>query len=79
MLSNHLILCHLLLRLPSVFLCIRVFFSESALHIRWSKYWRFSFSNSPSSDYSGLISFRTSLISYIAANVPDLVLEAHWI
>ena len=54
--SNHLILCHPLLLLPSVFPSIRVFSNESALHIRWPKYW--SFSTSPSSEYSGLISFR---------------------
>ena len=55
--SNHLILCHPLL-LPSVFLSIRVFSNESALLIRWPKYWSFSFSISPSNEYSGLISFR---------------------
>ena len=54
--SRHLILCRLLL--PSVFLSIRVFSNESVLHIRWPKYWSFSFSVSPSSEYSGLISFR---------------------
>ena len=54
--SNHLILCHPLLLLPSIFPSIRVFSNESALHIRWPKYW--SFSNSPSIEYSGLISFR---------------------
>ena len=56
--SNHLILCHLLLLLPSVFPSIRVFFSESALPVRWPKYWRFSFSISPSNKYSGFIYFR---------------------
>ena len=56
--SNHLILCHPLLLLPSIFPSIRVFSSESVLHIRWPKYWRFSFSSSPSDEYSGLISFR---------------------
>ena len=56
--SNHLILCHPLLLLPSIFPGIRVFSNESALHIRWPKYWSFSFSISPSSEYSGLISFR---------------------
>ena len=56
--SNHLILCRPLLLLPSVFPNIRVFSSESVLHIRWSKYWSFSFSISPSNEYSGLISFR---------------------
>ena len=57
-LSNHLILCHLLLLLPSIFPSIRVFSNESALHIRWPKYWSFSFSTSPSNEYSGLIFFR---------------------
>ena len=55
--SNHLILCHPLL-LPSIFPSIRVFSNESALQIRWPKYWSFSFSISPSSEYAGLISFR---------------------
>ena len=56
--SNHLILCHPLLLLPSIFPSIRVFSKESALRIRWTKYWNFSFSISPSNEYSGLISFR---------------------
>ena len=56
--SNHLILCHPLLLLPSIFPSTGVFFSESALCIRWPKYWSFSFSISPSNEYSGLISFR---------------------
>ena len=56
--SNHLILCRPLLLLPSVFPSIRVFSSESVLHIRWLQYWSFSFCISPSSEYSGLISFR---------------------
>ena len=56
--SNHLILCHLLLLLPSIFPSIRVFSNESVLHIRWPKYWSFSLSISPSSEYLGLISFR---------------------
>ena len=58
MLSNHLILCHPLLLLPSIFPSIRVFSNESALHMRWPKYWSFSFSISPSNEYSVLISFR---------------------
>ena len=61
--SNHLILCCPLLLLPSIFPSIRVFSNESVLHIRWPKYSRFSFSISPSSEYSGLISFRISLLS----------------
>ena len=56
--SNHLILCHPLLLLPSIFLSIRVFSNESALRIRWPKHWSFSFRISPSNEYSGLISFR---------------------
>ena len=56
--SNHLILCRLLLLLPSIFPSIRVFSNESALHIRWPKYWSFSFSISPSNEHSGLVSFR---------------------
>ena len=57
-LSNYLILCHPILLLPSIFDSIRVFSNELALHIRWPKYWSFSFSISPSNEYSGLISFR---------------------
>ena len=57
-LSNHLILCHPLFFLPSIFLSTRVFSSESALRIKWPKYWSFSFSICPSNEYSGLISFR---------------------
>ena len=63
MLSNHLILCHLLLLWPLIFPSIRVLHSESALRIRWPKYWSFSFSISSSNEYSGLISFRIGLIS----------------
>ena len=59
--SNHLILCHPLLFPPSIPPSIRVFSNESALHIRWPKYWSFSFKISPSNGYSGLISFRISL------------------
>ena len=56
--SNHLIFCHPLLLLPSIFPRIRVFFNKSTRHTRWPKYWRFSFSISPSSEYLGLIPFR---------------------
>ena len=56
--SNHLILCHLLLLLPSIFPRIRVFSNESALRIRWPKYWSFSFNIGPSNEHPGLISFR---------------------
>ena len=64
--SNHLILCCPLLLLPSIFPRIRVFSNESALHIRWPKYWSFSFSISPSSVYSGLISFRIDWLDLLA-------------
>jgi len=56
--SNHLIFCHSLFLLPSLFSSIRVFSNESFLHVRWPKYWSFSFSLSPSNEYSGLITFR---------------------
>ena len=64
--SNHLILCHPLLLLPSIFPSIRVFSNESFLHIRWPKYWSFSFSISSSSEYSGLISFRMDWLDLLA-------------
>ena len=64
--SNHLILCRPLLLLPSIFSNIRVFSNESILHIRWSKYWSFSYSISPSSEYSGLISFRMDWLDLLA-------------
>ena len=63
---NHLILCHSLLLLPSIFPSIRVFSNESALCIRWPKYWSFSFSISPSNQYSGLISFRIEWFDLLA-------------
>ena len=64
--SNHLILCCPLLFPPSIFPSIRVFSQESVLHIRWPKYWNFSFSISPSSEYSGLISFRMEWLDLLA-------------
>ena len=64
--SNHLILCHPLLLLPSFFPSIRVFFSESVLSIGWPKYWSFSFSISPSNEYSRLISFRMDWLYLLA-------------
>ena len=64
--SNHLILCHPLFLLPSIFPSIRVFYNELALHIKWSKWWSFSFSISPSSEYSGLISFRIDWFDLLA-------------
>ena len=64
--SNHLILCRPLLLLPSIFPSIRVFSNESALRMRWPKYWSFSFSISPSNEYSGLISFRIDWFDLLA-------------
>ena len=64
--SNHLILCHPLLLLPSIFSSIRVFSNESALYIRWPKYWSFSFSISPSNEHPGLISFRMNWLDLLA-------------
>ena len=64
--SNHLILCHPLLRLPSIFPKIRVFSNESALHIRWPNYWSFSFNISPSNEHPGLISFRMDWLDLLA-------------
>ena len=64
--SNHLILCHPLLLLPSILPSIRVFSNESVLHMRWPKYWSFSFSISPSNEHSGLISFRMDWLDLLA-------------
>ena len=64
--SKHLILCHPLLLLPSIFPSIRVFSNESALHIRWPKYWSFSFNISPTNEHSGLISFRMDWLDLLA-------------
>ena len=64
--SNHLILCCPLLLLPSIFPSIRVFSNESALRIRWPKYWSFSFSIGPSNEYSGLVSFRMDWLDLLA-------------
>ena len=72
--SNHLVLCPLLL-LPSIFPSIRVFSSESALHIRWPKYWSFSFSISPPNEYSGLISFRIDWFDLLASKGLSRVLS----
>ena len=63
---NHLILCRSLLLLPSIFPSIRVFSNESALHIRWPKYWNFNFNISPSNEYSGLIPFRMDWLDLLA-------------
>ena len=64
--SNHLVLCCPLLLLPSIFPSIRVFSNESALHIRWPKYWHFSFNITPSNEHSGLISFRMDWLDLLA-------------
>ena len=64
--SNHLILCHPLLLLPLIFRSIKIFSNESALHIRWPKYWSFSFNNSSSNEQPGLISFRMDLLDLLA-------------
>ena len=64
--SKHIVLCRPLLLLPCIFPSIRVFSSESVLHIRWPKYWSFSFSINPSSEYSGLISFRMDWLDLLA-------------
>ena len=63
--SNHLILCRSLLLLPSIFPSLRVFFNESALRIRWPKYWSFSFNMSPSNEHPGLISFRMNWLDLL--------------
>ena len=78
--SNHLILCHALLLLPSVFLSIRVFSNESALRIWWPKYWSFSFSISSSNEYSGLISFRVDLFDLLAVQgtLKSLLQHHNW-
>ena len=76
--SNHLILCQPILLLPSIFPSIRVFSNESALCIRWPKYWSFSFSISPSNEYSGLISFRTDWFDLLAVQgTPKSLLQHH--
>ena len=64
--SNHLVLCHTILLLPSIFPSIRVLSNELALHIRWPNYWSFSFGISPSNKYSGLISFRIDWFDLLA-------------
>ena len=79
--SNHLILCCPLLPLPSIFSSIRVFSNESALSIRWPKYWTFSFSISPSDKYSGLTSFRIDVISLLSKGLsrvfPSTTIQKH--
>ena len=80
--SNHLILCHPLLSLPSIFPSIRVFSSESVLPIRWPKFWSFSFSSSSSNEYSGLISFRIDWFNLLAVQglsrvFPNTTVQKH--
>ena len=79
---NHLILCHPLLLLPSIFPSIRVFSNESVLRIRWPKYWSSSFSISPSNEYSGLISFRMDWLDLLAVqgtvkSLPNTTVQKH--
>ena len=74
--SNHLILCHPLLFLPSIFPIIRVFSNESVLRIRWPKYWSFNYSISPSNEYSGLIYFRIDWFDLLAAKGPSRVFSS---
>ena len=75
--SNHLILCCPLLLLPSIFLSIRVFSNESALHIKWPKYWSFSLGISPSNRYSRLISFRTDCFDLAVQGTLKILLQHH--
>ena len=75
--SNHLILCHPLLLLPSIFPSIKVFSNESVLHIRWPKYWSFSFNISPSNEYPGLISFRKDCLDLLAVQGTLKSLQHH--
>ena len=76
--SNHLILCHPLLFPPSIFPSIRVFSNESALRIRWPKYWSFSFNISPSNEHPGLISFRMDWLDLLAVQgTPKSPLKCH--
>ena len=76
--SNHLILCHPLLLLPSIIPSIRVFSNESALPIRWPKYWSFSFNISPSNEHPGLISFRMDWMDFLAVQgIPKSLLQHH--
>ena len=76
MTSNHLVLCHPLLLLPSIFPSFRVFSTESVLCIRWPKYWSFNFSISPSNEYSGLISFRIDWFNLLAVQGRGLIAKS---
>ena len=75
--SNHLVLCRPLLLLPSIFPSIRVFSNKSVLHIRWPKYWSFSFSINPSNEYSGLISFRIDWFDLAVQGTLKTLLQHH--
>ena len=75
--SNHLIVCHPLLLLPPIFPSIRIFSSESSLHIRWPKYWSFSFNIRPSNEHSGLISFRMDWLDLLVVQGPLKSLLQH--
>ena len=76
--SNHLILCHPHLLLPSIFPSIKVFSNESVLRIRWPKYWSFSFSSSPPNEHPGLISFRMDWLDLLAVQgIPKSLLQHH--
>ena len=75
--SKHLILCHPLLLLPSIFPSISVFSNESSLHIRWPKYWSFSFNISPSNEHPGLISFRMDCLDFLAVQGTPKSLQHH--
>ena len=75
--SNHFILCCPLLLPPSIFPSVRVFSNESVLHIRWPKYWSFSFSIGPSNEYSGLISFRMDWLDLAVQGTPKSLLQHH--
>ena len=75
--SNHLILCCPLLLLPSIFPSIRVFSNDSVVYIRWPKYWSFSFSISPSNEYSGLISFRIDWLDLLVQGTCKSLLQHH--
>ena len=77
MLSNHLILCHPLLLLPSIFPRIKVISSKSVLHLRWPKYWSFNSSINPSNEYSGLISFRMGWLDLLVVQGPLKSLLQH--
>ena len=74
--SNHLVFCHPLFLLLSILPSIRVFSSESVLHIRWPKYWSFSFSINPSNEYSGLISFRMDWLDLLAGRSLDILMRS---